>query len=255
MDLRHPVRSLTWAMIRALEHDLKGVESPVANDLLTTQSPGSIEARPVEKDCSVVMFTQTWSVDDLGFTRQQSDRSAIDAETVVITGPCGDACVYVSTQLLYHVTAPNRRFFLDLAAQHMRAKAEASVYEGRDSSDEEAFDYEVAGALASCAVRYGAWPEVMPSASSGDCGTALQKWNRLVAHSAATVRHRTGFDLEDVRTLVCSTTAKAGFAQESEDEDVSNSEYRNLRTLWRVWGHVKPALAALLCRNEEQFSP
>jgi hypothetical protein len=148
MDLRHPVRSLTWAMIRALEHDLKGVESPVANDLLTTQSPASIEARPVEKDCSVVMFTQTWSVDSLGFARQQSDRSAIDAETVVITGPCGDACVYVSTQLLYHVTSPNRRFFLDLAAQHMRAKAEAAVYEGRDSSDEEAFDYEVAGALA-----------------------------------------------------------------------------------------------------------
>ena len=102
----------------------------------------------MEKDCSVVMFTQTWSVGDLDLTRQQSDRSAIDAETVVITGPCGDACVYVSTQLLYHVTSPNRRFFLDLAAQHMRAKEEASVYEGRDSSDEEAFDYEVAGALA-----------------------------------------------------------------------------------------------------------
>ena len=43
MDLRHPVRSLTWAMTRALEHDLKGVESPVANDLLRTQSFASIE--------------------------------------------------------------------------------------------------------------------------------------------------------------------------------------------------------------------
>lgn len=148
MNLRHPVRSLTWALIRALEHDLNGVESPVMSDLLTTQSSASIEARPVETDCSVVMFTQTWSVGALGLTRQQSDRSAIDAETVVITGPCGDACVYVSTQLLYHVTSPNRRFFLDLAAQHMRGKAEASVYDGRDSSDEEAFDYEVAGALA-----------------------------------------------------------------------------------------------------------
>jgi hypothetical protein len=148
MDLRHPVQSLNWALIRALERDLEGVESPVANDLLTTQASETIKVRPVEKDCSVVMFTQTWSVGALGLTRQQSDRSSIDAETVVITGPCGDACVYVSTQLLYHVVSPNRRFFLDLAAQHMRAKAEASVYEGRDSSDEEAFDYEVAGALA-----------------------------------------------------------------------------------------------------------
>lgn len=148
MDLKHPVRSLTWAMTRALEHDLKGVESTGANDLLTPQRLATSEPRPAEKDCSVVMFTQTWSGDDLGVARQQSGRSAIDAETVVIMGPCGDACVYVSTQLLYHVTSPNRRFFLDLAAQHMRAKAEASVYEGRDSSDEEAFDYEVAGALA-----------------------------------------------------------------------------------------------------------
>jgi len=148
MDLKHPVRSLTWAMMSALKHDLKGVESPVANDLLTPQSLATPDARPAERDCSVVMFTQTWSGDDLGVARQRSGRSAIDAETVVITGPCGDACVYVSTQLLYHVTSPNRRFFLDLAAQHMRAKAEASVYEGRDSSDEEAFDYEVAGALA-----------------------------------------------------------------------------------------------------------
>jgi hypothetical protein len=26
-------------------------------------------------------------------------------------------------------------------------------------------------------------------------------------------------------------------------------------TLWRVWGPVKPALAAFPCRNEELFSP
>jgi len=148
MNLRHPVRSLTWAMTRALEHDLQGVESPAANDRLTTHSSVSTKVRPAQKDCSVVMFTQTWSIDDLGLAREPSDRSAFDAETVVITGPCGDACVYVSTRLLYHVGSPNRRFFLDLAGQHMRSKAEAAVYEGRDSSDEEAFDYEVAGTLA-----------------------------------------------------------------------------------------------------------
>jgi len=146
MDLRHPVRSLTWAMMKAIDHDLNGLESQTANDLLTTGS--SVVVRPVEKDCSVVMFTQTWTDEELGFTGEPSQRRSIEAETVVITGPCGDACVYVSTQLLYHVASPNRRFFLDLAAQHMRGKVEARLYEGRDSSDEEAFDYEVAGALA-----------------------------------------------------------------------------------------------------------
>jgi hypothetical protein len=147
MDLRHPVQSLTWALMRALERDLNGVESPVATALLTTQSGKPLTTRPTEKDCSVVLFTQCWSPQALGFER--SDGGAyVDAETIVITGPCGDACVYVSTQLLYHVEAPNRRFFLDVAAQQMRGKADVARYEGRDSVDEEAFDYEVAGALA-----------------------------------------------------------------------------------------------------------
>lgn len=147
MDLRHPVQSLTWALIRALERDLNGVESPVATDLLTTHSGMPLKTRPAEKDCSVVLFTQCWSPQALGFERGDCG-AHVDAETIVITGPCGDACVYVSTQLLYHVEAPNRRFFLDVAAQQMRGKEDAACYEGRDSLDEEAFDYEVAGALA-----------------------------------------------------------------------------------------------------------
>jgi hypothetical protein len=106
-----------------------------------------LTTRPAEKDCGVVLFTQSWSPQALGFERGGGG-AHVDAETIVITGPCGDACVYVSTQLLYHVEAPNRRFFLDVAAQQMRGKADAACYEGRDSVDEEAFDYEVAGALA-----------------------------------------------------------------------------------------------------------
>ena len=155
MDLRHPVQSLTWALMRALERDLNGVESRAANDLLTMQDRQPSTTRPAEKDCSVVLFTQSWSPQALGFERGGSDVH-VKAETVVITGPCGDACVYVSTQLLYHVEAPNRRFFLDVAAQQMRGKDDAARYEGRDSVDEEAFDYEVAGALARVrgAVRY-----------------------------------------------------------------------------------------------------
>jgi len=147
MDLRHPVQSLTCALMRALERDLNGVESPVATDLLTTQSGKPLTTRPAEKDCGVVLFTQSWSPQALGFERGGGG-AHVDAETIVITGPCGDACVYVSTQLQYHVEAPNRRFFLDVAAQQMRGKADAECYEGRDSVDEEAFDYEVAGALA-----------------------------------------------------------------------------------------------------------
>lgn len=96
---------------------------------------------------SAGLATQSWSPQALGFERGDGD-VRVEAETVVITGPCGDACVYVSTQLLYHVRAPNRRFFLDVAAQHMRGEADAAQYEGRDTADEEAFDYEVAGALA-----------------------------------------------------------------------------------------------------------
>lgn len=146
MDMRHPVRSLTWAVMRAIEQDLAGIDSPAANDLLNAEA-GRITVRPRIEDCSVVMFTQVWRGSDLGF-EHGGDRECVDAETVVITGPAGDACVYVSTQLLYRVGQPNRRFFLDVAAQCMRGKRERCVYEGRDSKDQEAFDYEVAGALA-----------------------------------------------------------------------------------------------------------
>jgi len=147
MDLRHPVQSLSWAMSRALEADLAGVESAEATALLSKESGPPVRVRPDAGECSVVLFTQTWTEAELGFDRRVSE-AFVDAETVVITGPCGDACVYVSTQLLYHVASPNRRFFLDLAAQHLKGRHDRLLYEGRDSVDEEAFDYEVAGALA-----------------------------------------------------------------------------------------------------------
>ena len=146
MDFRHPIQSLTWAIIRAIDQDLAGVDSPLVNDLLRSEA-GHITVRPRIEECSVVLFTQVWRRAELGFTRDR-DTDCIGAETVVITGPAGDACVYVSTQLLFHVSRPNRRFFLDVAAQCMRGKGECGRYEGRDSEDEEAFDYEVAGALA-----------------------------------------------------------------------------------------------------------
>ena len=148
MNSSHSVRTLAWAITSALERDLDSVEAPAGADFRTTPARTSTKVRPVGKDCSMVMFSQTWRAEELGCIKVPANRTAIDAETVVITGPGGDACVYVSGQLLYHVASPNRRFFLDLAAQNMRATAGAAVYEGRDTSDEEAFDYEVAGALA-----------------------------------------------------------------------------------------------------------
>jgi len=33
MDLRHPVQNLAWSLIQAVDQDLAGVESPLANDL------------------------------------------------------------------------------------------------------------------------------------------------------------------------------------------------------------------------------
>lgn len=147
MDMRHPVRSLTWALTQALDQDLMGVESVLANDLMRHELGDPITRRPTVAECSVVMFTQTWSATELGF-HDPCGHESIGAETVVVTGPCGDACVYVSTQLLYKVAHPNRTFFLDVAGQCMRGKRDRGLYDGRDSADMEAFDYEAAGALA-----------------------------------------------------------------------------------------------------------
>jgi hypothetical protein len=149
MDHRDPVRNLAWAWAEALEHDLDGVESELAGDLMRREDSGQIDRRPHAVECAVVMFTQTWTPTELGFDpRRCGGVLTFDRETVVVTGPCGDACVYVAMQLLYHVQSPNRRFFLDLAGQRMRGKSERQMYEGRDAPDLEAFDYEAAGALA-----------------------------------------------------------------------------------------------------------
>lgn len=155
MDFRHPVQTLEWALTQALERDLGGVESALANDLITASAP--ISCRPRATQCQVVLFSQSWRGSDLGFERGVDAGEHVEAETVIVTGPAGDACVYVSTQLLYRIERPNRRFFLDVAAQQLRGKGESARYEGRDSADEEAFDFEVAGALARLreAVRHG----------------------------------------------------------------------------------------------------
>jgi hypothetical protein len=49
--------------------------------------------------------------------------------------------------LQYRLVRPNRRFFLDVSAQQLRGQAHSNEYDGRDSADLEAFDFEVAAAL------------------------------------------------------------------------------------------------------------
>lgn len=46
MDMRHPVRRLTWALMRALEKDLAGSASPLVNELLRAEAgPGHLKFR------------------------------------------------------------------------------------------------------------------------------------------------------------------------------------------------------------------
>lgn len=145
MSDRDPIRSLTWAMQRALEHDLEPVESPVVTNLLGGQR--RFGRRPRENECDVVLFGQVWSGEALGYGEVDAHRY-FEQDTTVVVGPVQDACVYVSTQLLYHVRQPNRLFFLDVAAHSMAPKAEAGAYEGRDDPVTEAVDFEAAAMLA-----------------------------------------------------------------------------------------------------------
>lgn len=148
MDFRHPVRTLQWALMQAAEHDLNGMAVDVVSQALAAGGDAPVLCRPSQAQCAVVLFEQSWRAADLGLATSGDRDEAIHAETVIVTGPAGDACVYASTQLLYHVHAPNRRFFLDVAAQQMRPTCDAKMYEGRDSADLEALDFEAAVALA-----------------------------------------------------------------------------------------------------------
>jgi hypothetical protein len=139
---RDPIRSLSWALQHALKHDLLGVETPAA---AKGRKPVS-RRRPREHECDVVLFGQVWSGDALGLQSDAPPR--LEQDTIIVMGPAQDACVYVSTELLYHVIHPNRRFYLDVAAHSMAPKAEAGAYEGRDDPVTEAVDIEVGAMLA-----------------------------------------------------------------------------------------------------------
>ncbi|MDZ5459009.1 hypothetical protein [Azohydromonas lata] len=138
MNIRHPECHLRRALASALATDLEGVDD-------TPDVEGAAPRRPREDECGVVLFGQFWPAALLAV---QAQVRLVEADTVVVSGPAGDACVYAAGRLLYRVAHPNRRFFLDLSAQCMAQPAARVAYEGRDSADLEAVDYELEGALA-----------------------------------------------------------------------------------------------------------
>lgn len=139
---RDPVRSLSWALQCALQRDLLGVDAPG-----TDGGKRNAGRRPREQECDVVLFGQVWSGEALGHADSEAAQH-FEQDTIVVVGPAQDACVYVGTDLLYHVIHPNRRFFLDVAAHSMASKADAGAYEGRDDPVTEAVDIEVGAMLA-----------------------------------------------------------------------------------------------------------
>jgi hypothetical protein len=141
MNIRHPAMNLSLALASALATDLEGVDDTLSDDDTAAPAP----RRPREDECNVVLFGQFWPAALLGV---QAQVRMVEADTVVIGGPAGDACVYAAGRLLYRVAHPNRRFFLDLSAQSMAQPAAQAAYEGRDTPDLEAVDYELEGALA-----------------------------------------------------------------------------------------------------------
>lgn len=147
MNLRNPVNSVASAMLHAIEKGLIGVPSPEATKLLGPCPEGVRRRRPTADECQLVMFGQTWRACDVGFLKGRRNES-LEGETIVVIGPERDACVYFASQLVYHVREPNRRFFLDIAAQSMAACNDAAAYEGHGNTALERLDYAIEAELA-----------------------------------------------------------------------------------------------------------
>lgn len=143
MKLGNPIQSLTGSLHDAIERQLQGVPSSLANTLLGPAPDGSARTRrPMLDECQIVMFSQCWAPRELGFNVDCTGHH-VEGETVVVLGPMNDACVYVCGHLHYKLLQPNRRFFLDLAAHALAGTAECERYDGRDDSEIECMDYSI----------------------------------------------------------------------------------------------------------------
>jgi len=140
MNLCNPLLSLSFAMTHSVEVGLKGVpndEDPESSGA-THQRPR--QRRPTPDECDVVMFSQCWSDEEMGFKKGTTGRFH-EGQTVIVMGPQGDACVYFGTEYVYGIKHPNRRFFLDVAAQRLEGVRGAAAYEGRDDEITESVEY------------------------------------------------------------------------------------------------------------------
>jgi hypothetical protein len=143
MKLGNPVQSLTGSLEDAIERQLQGVPSALADTLLGPTPDGRTRTRrPRLDECQVVMFSQCWEARELGFSTVRAEHW-VEGETVVVLGPMNDACVYLCGQLHYKLLQPNRRFFLDLAAHSLAGAAECGRYDGRDEPEIECMDYSI----------------------------------------------------------------------------------------------------------------
>lgn len=87
----------------------------------------------------IVMFPQCWTADAM--VPDEKPTSCAELHTVIVMDADGGASVYFGTRLAYRVTAPNRRFFLDVAAQCMAPRHECGRYEGLDDDEVQSLDY------------------------------------------------------------------------------------------------------------------
>jgi hypothetical protein len=168
---RDPVHSLAHALHQALWHDL-----------LMQHGPGAPPRRPREQDCSIVLFGQVWSAGALGVS-DSTQAGHHELDTVVIVGPAQDACVYAGRHLVCHVLHPNRRFYLDVAAQCMAPAEEAACYEGRDDGVTESIDIELAAALARLQVQVKRLEPQRASLVARYLRQCAERFDSVVPHS------------------------------------------------------------------------
>lgn len=123
MRAGNAIETLAASLHRALLLDLDPVRYQhwtvqMKKDGIPREAAPWEERRPWEEEVKVVMFEQAWESTALGFGGVGG--SAItSAYTVVVFGPCRDACVYVGGRLAYHVKRPNEAFMEALAARNM----------------------------------------------------------------------------------------------------------------------------------------
>lgn len=138
------IHDLSFSVVKAVTTDLDPIpqedwdfsHDKVDNCVVRTLK-GVRDVRPMDSECSVYCFPQTWGSTALGFGGI-GGAAMTTAYTVVVIGPQQDACVYFNGRLAYHVKVPNDTFAFDLGRHLMRSVREATgVYEAVVSTNVE----------------------------------------------------------------------------------------------------------------------